>query len=86
MATFEQGSPANATTGFSGIIDTRVIGKPSNFSGSEDHWAEWAFVFMCYVGCLPGDIDGAMKSVESRKEEVNFQEMGERHTQQSKQL
>ena len=36
----------------SSLIDTRLIGKPGIFSGTQESWPDWAFVFKAYCAAL----------------------------------
>ena len=31
-------------------VDTRLLGKPGNFSGAQDAWRDWSTVFKGYAG------------------------------------
>ena len=32
------------------VVDTRIIGKPSNFSGEQGDWKDWSTVMEAYSG------------------------------------
>ena len=34
------------------IVDTRLMGKPRNFSGKEEDWAQWAMTTRAYAGAV----------------------------------
>ena len=36
-------APTSASTTFS-VVDTRVLGKPSEFDGASKNWKDWPFV------------------------------------------
>ena len=50
----------------SGLIDTRVLGKPSIFEGGHEHWREWSFVFCGFVGAInPATLEAMLKAGNS---------------------
>ena len=44
----------------SGILDTRCVGKPSEFHGDDDKWTDFAFVLCSYCGLLDPKMPGYM--------------------------
>ena len=36
----------------SSLVDTRLIGKPVVFAGTQESWTDWAFVFKAYCSAL----------------------------------
>ena len=34
------------------LIDTRMMSKPTTFSGAMDQWADWSFVFKAYCAAI----------------------------------
>ena len=34
------------------LIDTKLLGKPTNFSGLDKDYKEWAFSFSCWFSCI----------------------------------
>lgn len=45
------------------IIDTRLIGKPKDFQGTQEKWPSWSFTFKAYCGAVSHDMSELMKSV-----------------------
>ena len=50
-----------ATTG---VIDTRLLGKPPRFEGDIGEWKQWRFQVMSYFGALDGLIVADLKKSE----------------------
>ena len=46
QTTAAAGAPAAQTP--TSLIDTRMMSKPSTFTGAMDQWADWSFVFRAY--------------------------------------
>lgn len=38
------------------VVDTRVLGKPGNFNGAHEHWRDWSFAFLRFVGATSGEL------------------------------
>ena len=57
----------------SGMIDTKTLGRPERFSGKNEEWSSWAFIFKAWVGCLPGDADALMDEAQNRDHEVKME-------------
>eukprot|EP00959_Pyramimonas_sp_CCMP1952_P273985 5727396-Pyramimonas_sp.AAC.1 len=34
------------------VVETRLMGKPKNFSGKEDDWHQWALTMRAYAGAI----------------------------------
>ena len=61
-------SPPNAI----GLVDTRSLGKPEIFKGDEGSFADWAFIFKSYVGCIAQEYIPLLERCEqSRSPMVN---------------
>ena len=41
-------APSSPTTPQQGYVDTRVLGKPSIFTGKPEQWRDWSFNFKSY--------------------------------------
>ena len=48
-------------------VDTRVLGKPSNFDGSPGSWKDWSFTRVGYCGAVSERLETLMREW-SRKE------------------
>ena len=51
-------APAAASVG----VDTRLLGKPSDFSGEQLAWRDWSAVFKGYAGAAVPRLTSLMKS------------------------
>lgn len=47
-----------------GTIDTRMIGKPKQFSGKDDDWSTWSLVLRAYCGAVSARMLALMEEVE----------------------
>ena len=45
-----RGAPLRGTQVTGVGVDTRLLGKPSDFSGAQDAWPDWSTVFKGYAG------------------------------------
>ena len=45
-----KGSPLRGTQATGVGVDTRLLGKPSDFSEAQDAWRDWSTVFKVYAG------------------------------------
>ena len=43
-------------------VDTRLLGKPSDFSGDQHAWRDWSAVFKGYAGAAIPRLQGLMKA------------------------
>ena len=63
-----RGAPARGTQATGVGVDTRLLGKPSDFSGAQDAWRDWSTVFKGYAGAaiprLQKLMDDAAKATE----------------------
>ena len=58
-------SPQRATPATSGmVVDTRIIGKPGNFSGEDADWKDWSTVMKAYSGACHARLGELMKTAE----------------------
>ena len=54
-----------------GLIDTRTVGRLSDFSGAPDQWLEWSFrarawlALLQVAGTQPGDMAGMLAAAEA---------------------
>ena len=52
--------PSGGST-WSELVDKKLLNKPSYFHGTQETWADWAFVFRAYIGAtdeqLKADMD-----------------------------
>ena len=54
----------------SSLIDTRLIGKPGIFSGTQESWADWAFVFKAYCAALNPRLITLLNAAQSEQTQV----------------
>ena len=63
-----RGAPLRGTQATGVGVDTRLLGKPSDFSGTQDAWRDWSTVFKGYAGAviprLQKLMDNAAKATE----------------------
>ena len=63
-----RGAPLRGTQATGVGVDTRLLGKPSDFSGAQDAWRDWSTVFKVYDGAaiprLQKLMDKAAKATE----------------------
>ncbi len=57
---------ASADKKLESIIDTRIIGKIGSFSGNDEDWKHWCFVFESTVGLV--DLEGVIFESENTEE------------------
>ena len=46
------------------VLDTRGIAKPSAFSGQDDDWVEFKFVFSSFIALMSDELAAQMLKVE----------------------
>ena len=49
-------------------VDTRNLGRPSVFNGTDSAWRDWAVVFRSYSGLVNGELQEEMTRVERLSE------------------
>ena len=54
----------------SSLIDTRLIGKPGIFSGTQESWADWAFVFKAYCAALNPRLITLLTAAQSEQAQI----------------
>ena len=63
-----KGAPLRGTQATGVGVDTRLLGKPSDFSGTQDAWRDWSTVCKRYAGAaiprLQKQMDNAAKATE----------------------
>ena len=63
-----RGAPLRGTQATGVGVDTRLLGKPSDFSGAQDAWRDWSTVFKGFAGAaiphLQKLMDNAAKATE----------------------
>ena len=68
------------------MVDTRVLGKPGEFHGESDKWADWSFVLKGYCGALSGDLQQEMKEAAESESSIPMASMSEYGKSLSRQL
>ena len=52
------------------LIDTKLLGKPTNFSGLDKDYKEWAFSFSCWFSCMTLNANTMLEVASEAEEEV----------------
>ena len=91
-----QGAPAAGAGGGGGQgptrrdrvgIDTRNLGRPSSFNGSDDRWRDWAVVFRSYAALVNPALQHEMLAAETEATPVlNSSLLGDDEVQASTEL
>ena len=50
----------------SSLVDTRLIGKPAVFAGTQDTWTDWSFVFKAYCSALSTRLVALMEAAQGQ--------------------
>ena len=50
----------------SSLVDTRLIGKPVVFAGTQESWTDWAFVFKAYCSALSPRLVTLMEAAQGQ--------------------
>ena len=48
------------------LVDTRLLNKPGIFSGANDQWQDWSFVFKAYAGAISATLQMSMTEAAQR--------------------
>ncbi len=62
--------PPPTERGTNRVIDTRVLGKPNDFSGEPGTWRDWSTVFRAYASACTPELAGLMERAEGSEEPV----------------
>ena len=61
------------------VVDTRVLGRPDRWDGSEKAWPNWSFVMKAYAGAIDQDLSADMTTAECSTDAMSNDAMtGER--------
>ena len=61
------------------VVDTRVLGRPDKWDGSEKAWPNWSFVMKTYAGAIDEDLSADMTAAECSTDAMSNDTMtGER--------
>ena len=60
-----QAARAEAASSRTGLVDTRLLGKPRSFDGSEESWAGFAVIMKAYIGAISPDLLTSMVAAEA---------------------
>ena len=61
------------------VLDTRVLGRPDKWDGSEKAWPNWSFVMKAYAGAIDQDLSADMTTAECSTDAMSNDAMtGER--------
>ena len=77
---YESGFLANA------IIDTRVLGKPSQFHGKDKDFPEFKHGLVAYLGCLNPDLPEMMEQSAAEANPIEVHRLNEAASKLTKQL
>jgi hypothetical protein len=58
-------APAPATTATSSLVDMRVLGKPSSFSGDRESWRSWSFTMKAFAAAMSSELRRLMDSASA---------------------
>ena len=72
--------------GGGGVLDTRAITKPREFTGNDQDWVPWQFTFRSYVGLLSSHIEEAMDIAEVHNEPFDMNAFSPEAAAMSRQL
>ncbi len=50
----------------SSLVDTRLIGKPAIFAGTQEAWTDWSFVFKAYCSALSPRLVALMEAAQGQ--------------------
>ena len=50
----------------SSLVDTRLIGKPAVFAGTQESWTDWSFVFKAYCSALSTRLVALMEAAQGQ--------------------
>ena len=67
------GGTGGGANGFG--IDTRMLGRPDSFDGTEAKWSDWSTVLKAYAGLCNQTLVAAMPQIEAEPVELNNSEM-----------
>ena len=70
----------------SGLVDTRLLGKPKSFDGTDESWASFATVMRAYIGAISPDLLAAMVAAESETGPIVQSSLDQANQQRSTQL
>ena len=56
------------TPTMSSLVDTRLIGKPAVFSGTQEPWTDWSFVFKAYCSALSTRLVALMEAAQGQSD------------------
>jgi hypothetical protein len=48
------------------LVDTRLIGKPAVFAGTQESWMDWSFVFKAYCSALSTRLVALMEAAQGQ--------------------
>ena len=70
----------------SSLVDTRSLGKPEVFKGDDGSFADWAFIFKSYVGCIAQEYIPMLERCEQSRVPVVNRSLGPNEQRLSGQL
>ena len=68
------------------MVDTRVLGKPRNFSGKDEDWTGWVTIFRAYAGAIDNQLLADMQRAEVQLQPVANAHLEPAQAQRSAQL
>ena len=77
---------AEASTARTGLVDTRLLGKPKSFDGTDESWASFATIMRAYIGAISPDLLTAMVQAESEATPIVQTSLDAANQQRSTQL
>ena len=80
-------TPSVGTTNQMNVVDTRLLGKPERFDGSNNAWREWKFTCKSYLCAIDSTFKSLLDKAEVAPGVINNQDLAtDRERQLSSQL
>ena len=57
------------------VVDTRVLGRPDEWDGSEKAWPDWSFVMKAYAGAIDQELSTVMNGAEISTDALSSERM-----------
>ena len=77
---------ARSTASVDQVLDTRVLGRPDKWDGSEKAWPNWRFVMKAHAGAIDQHLSTGMTSAEISTDALSNESMTPRKQSRSVQL
>ena len=57
------------------VVDTRVLGRPDNWDGSDEAWPNWSYVMKAHAGAIDQDLSADMTTGECSMDAMSNEAM-----------